>query len=153
MENNTEKRGKGRPKGAKSTRTELLKKKNKEILLTTLKSNLGIIGPAVKAASISRETFNVYYNEDLDFQQKVNEIREDAIDYVEGQLFNQIKQGAAAQTIFYLKTKGKSRGYIEQTDTNMTIDAIKIKYIVPSEKDSQPILPFNNDNITLQLPE
>ena len=157
MENNVEKRkGAGRPKGATSPKSDRLKKKNKEILLESLRVNLGVISPALKAASVCRETFNTYYRDDLDFQREVDEIREDAIDFVEKQLFTQIKNGGAAQTIFYLKTKGRSRGYIEQTNTNMTIDAVRIKYVIPEgeEREKDVLnLPLNNKYISLDLPE
>ena len=102
---------------------------------------------------MNRETFSKYYEVDLEFRKEVDDIREEAIDYVEGQLLKQINTGGAAQTIFFLKTKGKSRGYIETTETNMTIDAIKIKYIVPKDEPNDPTsLPLNNNIIKISIP-
>jgi hypothetical protein len=150
-----EKRKVGRPKGSVSKRLRL-KKKNKELLLKSLQENLGILAPALKVANMNRNTFSKYYEEDLIFRNLVDEIREEAVDYVEGQLFRQIKNGGASQTIFYLKTKGKHRGYIEQNDTNMTIDAVKIKYIIPKDDnliETNTPLPLDNKVITLNLPE
>jgi len=149
----------GRPAGAKGVRSQAQMKKNKKILIKSLQNNLGILAPALLDAAISRGTFNKYYYEDLEFREAVDDIREEAVDFVESQLFKQIKTGGAAQTIFYLKTKGKHRGYIEQTDTNMTIDAIKIKYIIPDEDQQKienknvGILPLDNQVIKIELPE
>ena len=38
------------------------------------------------------------------------------MDYAESQLHKQIGEGSTSATIFYLKTKGKSRGYIERQE-------------------------------------
>lgn len=141
----------GRPFGSTSKRSLALQKKNKQLLIIALEENLGIIAAAIKKVGVSRSAFTKYYNDDLDFRLAVDDVREEVIDFVESQLFKQIKNGAAAQTIFYLKTKGKHRGYVEQTDTNMTIDAIKIKYIIPDEKENIS-LPLDNNVIKLDLP-
>lgn len=159
QENQPIKRKAGRPPGAPNKAGLIIKEKNKKLLLKALEENLGVLAPALKVSAISRETFNNYYEQDLNFRIKVDEIREMAIDAVESELIKQIKSGGAAQTIFYLKTKGKSRGYIETSETNMTIDAVKIKYIVPNEEDNKlpsgerPALPLDNKLITIQLPE
>jgi hypothetical protein len=38
------------------------------------------------------------------------------IDFAESQLHKQIKEGSTAATIFFLKTKGKQRGYVERIE-------------------------------------
>lgn len=148
----------GRPKGSKS-RLDALKQKQKDLVLEALKTNLGILAPAIREIGLPRMTFNTWYQDDLEFRKKVDDVREEVIDFVESQLLKQIKDGAAAQTIFYLKTKGKSRGYIETTEQNLTIDSIRIKYIVPTEEQlkltdnsGQQLLQDNNI-IKLDMPE
>ena len=42
------------------------------------------------------------------------------MDFAESQLHQQIKDGSVAATIFYLKTKGKKRGYIEKSELDVT---------------------------------
>ena len=120
----------GRPRGAKN-KPYKIKDKQKELVLNALSESMGILKPALKAVSLDRSTFNTYYNNDPLFAKRVDEIREESIDYVEMQLLKQIKDGGAAQTIFFLKTKGKSRGYIETTEMNMNLETVKIKYIMP----------------------
>ena len=76
-------------------------------------------------ANISRTTYYKYYNSDEQFKEQVKSIGDEAIDFVESQLFELIKNGNIAATIFFLKTKGKKRGYSEKqefdTDENLSI--------------------------------
>ena len=126
----------GRPKGAKN-KSVTYKKAIKENLLKALIKTKGIVGPAVKAVGVDRATFMKYYEEDLQFRKMVEDIKEYAIDHVESQLFKQIENGGAAQTIFYLKTRAAQRGYVEHQNMNLTVDQVRIKYIVPQEDDKK----------------
>jgi hypothetical protein len=51
--------------------------------------------------------------EDADYKAAVEELSDVAIDFAESQLHKQIKDGNSTATIFFLKTKGKKRGYVE----------------------------------------
>ena len=72
------------------------------------------------AAGISRQTYYNWMRDDLEFKQSVEDVIEESIDFVESSLMERIKEGDTTATIFYLKTKGKSRGYVEKTQ-NETI--------------------------------
>ncbi len=48
---------------------------------------------------------------DPDYAAKVAELGGVALDYAEGQLFKNMREGREASVIFFLKTKGKARGY------------------------------------------
>jgi hypothetical protein len=85
----------------------------KEALLQALEKSLGIVTVACKEAGISRDTHYRWLKEDPDYKAAVESLADVAIDFAESQLFKQIKGGVPASTIFYLKTKGKKRGYIE----------------------------------------
>jgi hypothetical protein len=52
--------------------------------------------------------------EDSDYAEAVKDIQESAIDFAESSLHQQIKDKIPSSTIFYLKTKGKNRGYVEK---------------------------------------
>ena len=56
-----------------------------------------------------------------DFKKEVDAVNEANIDFVESKLMNLINQDNPTAIIFYLKTKGKKRGYIE-TNENINID-------------------------------
>ena len=92
----------------------------KKLVVETLKESFGNISKACNAVGISRTTFYRWQDEDEEFKEATENISEYVIDEVENCLFDQIKNGATAATIFYLKTKGKHRGYIEKQEVDHT---------------------------------
>jgi DNA-binding NtrC family response regulator len=90
---------------------------HKKAILDALEQSLGVVTSACKKVGIGRTTYYGWLSDDADFKKAVDEIQEVAIDFAESQLHKQIKGGSTAATIFYLKTKGKKRGYIEKTET------------------------------------
>ena len=76
----------------------------------------GIIAPACKAVSINRTTYYDWMERDPAFAESVEAIRQEQIDTVESALLNKIEDGDTTAVIFYLKTKGKERGYSERTE-------------------------------------
>jgi hypothetical protein len=65
---------------------------------------------------VGRTTYYEYYNTDPDFKKEIDELSNVALDFAESQLHKQIKEGNTSATIFYLKTKGKERGYVERQE-------------------------------------
>jgi len=90
---------------------------NKANLLKALEKTLGIVTSACKLCDLSRTVFYNYYNDDVTFKGSVDELQNVALDFAETALHNQIKDGIPSSTMFYLKTKGKGRGYIERLET------------------------------------
>jgi hypothetical protein len=95
---------------------------NKKRIIAALEKSLGVVTDACKSAKIARSTFYKYCEDDPDFAASVSEIQEVAIDFAESALYKQIKEGIPTSTIFYLKTKGKRRGYIESQHHDHTTD-------------------------------
>jgi len=91
---------------------------NKKALLEALEKTLGVVTSACKMVGISRRAYYDYLK-DPEFKEQVDDISEVAIDFAESQLHKQIKEGNVSSTIFYLKTKGKNRGYIERTESSI----------------------------------
>ena len=96
-------------------------KKKKELLIA-LEKSLGIVTNACKLVKITRQTFYNYYNEDKEFKQAVDQMNEVCLDYAETQLYKLIQEGNPAAIIFYMKTKGKTRGYIEKQEIDHSGD-------------------------------
>lgn len=92
--------------------TELKKK----AMIEALEKSLGVVTSAAKQVGIHRSTHYVWLADDPEYKKAVDEIADVAIDFVETNLFQLIQQGDTASTIFYLKTKGKKRGYIERQE-------------------------------------
>lgn len=90
--------------------------KGKAALLLALRENLGIVTPSCEQVKINRSTFYVWYSDDPDFKKQVDDINQIALDFVESQHYRLIESGNPASIIFHLKTKGKTRGYIEKTE-------------------------------------
>jgi predicted transcriptional regulator len=88
----------------------------KESILKALEQSLGVVTVACKKANIPRSTFYKWINEDEDFAKQVKDIENIALDFAESQLHKQISENSTPATIFYLKTKGKKRGYIERQE-------------------------------------
>jgi hypothetical protein len=95
--------------------TEKIKEK-KEHFLEAFEQAAGNVSVACKKVLISRETYYRYLKEDPEFKQKCEEINESLLDMAETMLLKQIKNDNTTSIIFYLKTKGKSRGYVERSE-------------------------------------
>tara|TARA_R100000654_G_scaffold74845_1_gene110258 strand:- start:1890 stop:2234 length:345 start_codon:yes stop_codon:yes gene_type:complete len=99
----------------------------KETILQALENSLGVVTIACKQADVPRSTYYKWLKEDEEFAKAVKEIENIALDFAESQLHTQIKDGSTPATIFYLKTKGKKRGYVERNELDLTTDNEPIK--------------------------
>lgn len=95
----------------KKTKKQEQVEHSKKILLEALEQTLGVVTTACRKVGIGRTTFYRYYEEDKEFAKAVDELNNVALDFAESQLHKQIKDGVPASTIYYLKTKGRKRGY------------------------------------------
>lgn len=100
----------------------------KKALLEALEKSLGVVTSACKIVGVDRTTFYTYVNEDVDFKRAVDDVENIALDFAESQLHKQIQNGEVSSTIFFLKTKGKKRGYVEKQEVehsgNMVFDIL-----------------------------
>lgn len=107
----------------------------KELLLKALEKSLGIVTPACKEVGISRDRFYTYYNEDPKFRAEVDKINDIQGDFVESQLFRKIKEGSERSIHFYLKYKGRNRGYKDSIDLTTKGDKITEIKLIQVERD------------------
>ena len=89
---------------------------NKKDFLEALERSLGVVSTAAKACNISRRTHYRWLEEDEEYKEAVQDIQESSIDFAESSLHQQIKNKIPSSSIFYLKTKGKHRGYVEKQE-------------------------------------
>ena len=92
----------------------------KEAFLSILLNNEGNISKSCIKSSISRSSVYKWINEDDDFKDRVQQVGEELLDMVESELIQKIKEGHLTAIIFYLKTKGQARGYIEKQYVHQT---------------------------------
>ncbi len=78
--------------------------------LEILTKTLGVVSQACDKADITREVYDSWLT-NLEFKKRVEQINDLSVDFVENQLLRKIKEGDLQAIQFYLKTKGKKRGY------------------------------------------
>lgn len=92
---------------------------NKQAMLEALEASLGIVSTAAKKANVGRSTHYKWIQEDAEYKSAVEEIQEGVLDFAESHLYKLIKDGNPAANIFYLKTKGRKRGYVEHQELTL----------------------------------
>jgi hypothetical protein len=88
----------------------------KKTMLEALERSLGIVSTACEKAAISRQTHYNWLKDDTEYKEAVRAIEERTIDFAESHLHALIKDKNPAAVIFFLKTKGKNRGYVERQE-------------------------------------
>jgi len=93
---------------------------NKREFLDALKRCAGNVSEAMRQVHISRTTHYEWLNTDPEYAAAVDAIKESLIDRAESALQTLISEGNVPAVLFFLKTQGKKRGYIERTETDVT---------------------------------
>ena len=93
--------------------------KKKKNFIEALRNNLGHISNACESANISRKTYYNWIDKDKDFKEDVDHVQESLLDLAESKLLENIENNENTAIIFYLKTKGKKRGYIEKQEVEV----------------------------------
>lgn len=101
---------------AKTDKTDTLKSK----MIQALIEAKGNVTNACQSVGIARQTHYEWCKEDEGYKSDVDGVLDVAIDYVENKLFERIEDGDTTATIFYLKTIGKRRGYVEKAEIDHT---------------------------------
>jgi hypothetical protein len=89
---------------------------HKKALIDALEKSLGVVTTACRQVGVGRTTYYDWIKNDDKFANRVKDIQDIALDFAESELHKQIEKGNTTATIFYLKTKGKHRGYIERQE-------------------------------------
>jgi len=113
-------------------------KKNR--ILKLLSENLGIITPVLKKVKVSYTTYKKWITEDNDFSERIEEVENEQFDFVENILFENIKDGDRTSVIFYLKSRGGSRRYVDKQVIEQSVsytEPLKINLIIPDNKDKK----------------
>lgn len=121
-------------------------RKKKAILANYFKAT-GSISRLCSHTQISRPTFYRWLKEDPEFAARIADQEEALLDYAESCLFTMMNKDIPAAVIFYLKTKGKHRGYVERIEEdfrgqmNVTRE-IKMTVIHTREDDTEFLKEF-----------
>lgn len=94
----------------------------KKAMVESLEKNLGIVTAACIQVGIARSTHYLWMTNDEEYKLAVEDIENMTLDFAESRLHNKIREGDTTATIFFLKTKGKKRGYIERVENVLSGD-------------------------------
>jgi hypothetical protein len=100
---------------------------SKETLLEALEVSLGIVTEACDKAGLSRTQHYKWYKEDEEYRKSVDSIDSKFIDFAETHLKKQIENGSTQATTFFLRTRGRRRGYNEKQEIDLTSGDERIK--------------------------
>lgn len=85
-------------------------------IIAALDESSGLLTLAAKKAGYSYMTICRYVHDYPAVKDAVTAAKERMLDFTEGKLYEKIKAGDNIAILFYLKTQGKSRGYIERSE-------------------------------------
>ena len=93
-------------------------------MIAALEQTLGVVTTACKVVGIDRTTHYEWIKTDPEYKTAVDELDNVALDFAESKLHKRIEAGDTTAVIFYLKTKGKNRGYIERQEHRIQSDVL-----------------------------
>jgi carbamoylphosphate synthase small subunit len=110
-------------------------KPKKEAFIKAWVKTFGNINESCGAVEVHRQTYYDWLKNDTEFKDTIeNEaVSEQFLDFLENKLVDKINESDTAALIFALKTKGKSRGYVERIERRQIGDE-KIEIIVKGNK-------------------
>ncbi len=94
---------------------------HKEIISVYEKKGCNVTATC-KALAINRTTFYNWRKRSEKLDAMLEEVEESIIDYAESKLVEHIQEGDTTCLIFFLKTKGKKRGYVERVEQDVTVN-------------------------------
>ncbi len=85
-------------------------------IIKAIKESSGLLTLAAAKSGMGYRTVCRYVAEFPSVKEAAQDAHERMLDFAEGKLYEKIKGGDNACIIFYLKTQGKARGYIERQE-------------------------------------
>jgi len=128
-------------------REDRRRKIKKKAILAGFFKVTGNISHLCNQVGIYRSTFYGWLKSDPEFAAQIQEEEEALLDYAENCLFMMMADKIPAAVIFYLKTKGKKRGYVERVEEDFrgqmnVTQEMKITIVHTREDDSEFLKEF-----------
>jgi hypothetical protein len=103
-------------------------------VIDALRQTKGMKGPAARMLGCSWNTVDGYEKRHPTVAEVIREEREGMTDVAELSLYRKVQEGEAWAVCFYLKTQGKSRGYVERSEvTGKDGEAIRLEHALTPE--------------------
>ncbi len=97
------------------------KRVTKKELAVALKENAGNMAAAGRRFHVSRQRIWEIVDADPKLRALVDDLSETFIDFAENKLFQAIKKGNIYATCFFLRTRGRHRGYSERLEVTPVV--------------------------------
>lgn len=88
----------------------------KKDVVEAIQQYRGNISAMARAFQVSRQAIYDYISNKPDLKQMIQDERESMLDDAESEIYKQIRKGNTTALIFFLKTQGKTRGYVERQE-------------------------------------
>ena len=88
----------------------------KRQMITAMEQNLCIVSRASDVVGISRKTHYDWMKKDKRYKEAIDELQNVTLDHVELKLHELIDDLNVPAILFYMKTKGKARGYVDRSE-------------------------------------
>jgi hypothetical protein len=113
-------------------------------MIEALVDALGIVTLACKKVGIARQTHYEWYKTDENYKQAVDDVLDVALDFAESMLHQRIQDKDTIAILFYLKTKGKRRGYIERQEFDHSGIPQSLNIIVDKSETAETLKKLKN---------
>ena len=114
--------------------------------LIAYEKSLGVLKPACDMTGMCRKTIWEWRKKYPEFDAACHDCEETAVDFVETKLYKLINDGAEASTIFYMKTKGRKRGYVEKHEVDMSAEVKGVTVNVTNQETAQVLKDIMDKN-------
>lgn len=105
---------------------------DEEKFIEVYQKKAGNISATCNALLVSRTQFYRKMKKSKKFKEAIDDAYESIIDNVESKLLSKINDGDTTATIFFLKTKGKKRGYVEKVELDSTVEVLEpVQLLLP----------------------
>lgn len=88
--------------------------------LQAYKATMGNVTKACEMTGVKSRRSYYDWLENEEFAKEIELLQETQVDFAESMLFKNMSEGKETSIIFYLKCKGKKRGYIEKQEIGVT---------------------------------
>lgn len=114
-----------------------------------LRKSGGVVSHAAEALGVGRSTLTRRLEAERGLRDVREDVKAETLDLAESTLVKAIKAGNLQAVIFYLRTQGRERGYVERSELGGTPDAPPIKFYMPKKvplpPDDEPLATMSDD--------
>ena len=85
-------------------------------VIASIERNKGNLSAVARQFGVSRMTVHRYMADHPTVKASVADARESMLDNAESVLYKKVLEGSTPELIFFLKTQGRNRGYVERSE-------------------------------------